>query len=546
MAAKFTLEAIWKGVDRMTAPVTRMGNKVGKVTRSMRKNINKVNDAFKRVGKTARTAFGVAGVAGAAFVAQRAIRAVITTGADFEQILVGAGARFDLNIRRGTVAFKELEEAARTVGKSTEFTSSEAAGGLNFMAKAGLTARQSIALLPGMVDLATAAEIDLARATDIATDSLNAFGLATADPIQQQRNFTVMSDQMAKATIISNQNFEELFGTIKKGAPAATAAGASMSELLAVSSAFASAGLKATDSGTALKNIYLKLASIDVQDTLDDLGVDALDKVTRELRPFADIMDDLVKSTSDLSKTERVGLINQMFGLRGVTGVATVLAAGVDSVREFERQIIDSIGLTVDLASVIRDTLGAEMKELSSAVENTQISFFKANQGGLSIFVTGLTDVVRAIDKYMQAEPQIAQGTATIVALGAAAAVAGLALAGVAAALSFIVGSTTALIGLGVLGVGGLVAFADSQRGPQTVPGMGGAFNAMANEQRERLDRDSREKLMGPQDRFGRALDRLGSMSLAELRILAPPGTAELTGDGGPNIKLTFDEFEDF
>ncbi len=547
MAAKFTLEAIWRGVDRMTAPVTRMGNRVGKVTRAMRGNINKVNDAFKRVGRSAKGAFGVAGIAGAAFVAQRAIRAVVTTGADFEQTLVGAGARFDLSIRRGTAAFKELETVARLVGKTTEFTASEAAGALDFMAKAGLDTKRALALLPGIVDLATATNLDLARAADIVTDSISAFGLAADDAGQLQKNFVDLSNMMTKATLISNQNFEELFETVKKGVPAARAAGASIVELLASTAAFASAGLKAGDAGTAMKNIFLKLADVGVQKTLADLGggVAVLDKLTRKIRPFADIMDDLVAATADLSKTERAGLIADLFGLRGVTGIVNVLSAGVPKFREFEERIRNSTNLTRDLASIMRDTVKNEMKALASAVESVQISFFKANQEGLSVFLTGLTDVTREIDDFVQKQPEIVLVGIKLAAFGVALLAVGLAMVGISAAFVAIWASPAALVALGALAI----FAAESARGPQTVPGMGGAFNRMANSQRERLATERRETLLGPQDRIGRALDRLGvagGLGTAELLIKAPGLRTELFGAPGSAFDISIDEFEDF
>ena len=46
MAGRFSVEAVFKAVDRVTAPVTKMQNKIGKFTRSVERNLRKVNKAF--------------------------------------------------------------------------------------------------------------------------------------------------------------------------------------------------------------------------------------------------------------------------------------------------------------------------------------------------------------------------------------------------------------------------------------------------------------------------------------------------------------------
>ena len=65
---------------------------------------------------------------------------VISAGAEFEQTLVAAAAKFPGEIRRGTEAFEQLEQAARKTGSATEFSASEAASALNFLAMAGFDA----------------------------------------------------------------------------------------------------------------------------------------------------------------------------------------------------------------------------------------------------------------------------------------------------------------------------------------------------------------------------------------------------------------------
>ena len=71
-----------------------------------------------------------------------------------------------------------LEQTARKYGASTKFSATEAADALKYMALAGWDVQQSTAALGGILDLAAASGMDLAKASDMVTDYLSAFGMA--------------------------------------------------------------------------------------------------------------------------------------------------------------------------------------------------------------------------------------------------------------------------------------------------------------------------------------------------------------------------------
>ena len=61
MAGRFSVEAVFKAVDRVTAPVTRMQNRVGKFTRSMQRGLRSVNRSLSKVTSSMRRV-GVAAI----------------------------------------------------------------------------------------------------------------------------------------------------------------------------------------------------------------------------------------------------------------------------------------------------------------------------------------------------------------------------------------------------------------------------------------------------------------------------------------------------
>ena len=70
MANRFSIETVFKAVDRVTAPVTRMQNSVSKMSRGMERNFRRMNRAVDSVGRSLRTvAVKGAKIAGVGFAA---------------------------------------------------------------------------------------------------------------------------------------------------------------------------------------------------------------------------------------------------------------------------------------------------------------------------------------------------------------------------------------------------------------------------------------------------------------------------------------------
>lgn len=398
MAGRFSVEAVFKAVDRMTAPISRMQNRVGRFTRAMGSQFDRLNRNVDKFAAGVRR--GALAVTAGLALSTGAMASVISTGADFEQTLVSAAAKFPGEIRRGTAAFEQLELAARQTGATTEFTASQAASALNFLAMAGFDAEASVAALPGVVDLATAAQVDLATATDIASDTLGAFGLATKDAAQLGINLARVNDVIAKTTTTSNTTVEKLFETMRKAGPVATQAGASLETVAAMAGIMANAGIKAEIAGTAIANSFLNLSNPASRATqvMRRLGIQTRN-ASGDLLDMPDIIDNIRNATKDLSQTQRLATIESIFGREGLAGTANVIASGGDALREYRKQLEGATGAASNMASVMRDTLQGRLNSLNSAVEGVKISIFSMTEGPLADAIEKTTEWVRANEK---------------------------------------------------------------------------------------------------------------------------------------------------
>lgn len=395
MAGRFSIEAVFKAVDRVTAPVSRMQNRVGKFTRSMSRGFRRVEKAAISMARGIKRGMQASTVALVAFGA--AAINVIGVGAEFGRAIGSAAAKFPEQIQRGTQAFKDLEEAARAVGRTTEFTSTQAAQALNFLAKAGFSAEFSMRILGDVVDFATASEIGLAEAADIASDALGAFGLDSKDVAKKLEGMRRVMDVMSLTANSTNVNVSELFESIRDGAPIAATAGVSVETFAAAMGFLASNGIKASKAGTAAKNITLALAGVGnkAAEVFQKLGISLADN-NGKLRDQFDVMDDLRAKLKSFTQQEQVGLMTAIFGKIPIAAASKLLADTTGKVRELRKEFENASGSAQRTAAFIRDDVKGSLDGLNSAVESVKISIFSLQEGPLKEAVDRMTDWVRA------------------------------------------------------------------------------------------------------------------------------------------------------
>jgi len=406
MAVNFAVSAVFKGVDRMSKVFGKMSKNGSNAFNRMGGALERFNRKTAKFQKFAAKAAGFIGIAGGALMVKNAIGGAITKGVEFEKTMVGASVKFVDGAKRGTKAFDDLKEAALKVGATTEFTAIQAAQGLDFLAMAGFNSTQSIAALPGVVDLATAANIDLAGATDMASDSLGAFNLMSKDSEQLTKNLARVNDVMAKTTTTSNTSMTAMFETIKTAAPIATAAGASIEEFSALTGLLANAGIKGSMAGTTLKNMFLNLQAPTARQEilLERMGVQIKD-ATGKMLPMANILGQLNEKTSKMSDVQKNATIATLFGKRAVAGSIILMQAGQKTIEGYTKQLQNATGSTKDMAAEMRNTREGQIAVMSSAIEDLQLKLFTALGPAFDFIVEKLTIFAGKISKFTQENP---------------------------------------------------------------------------------------------------------------------------------------------
>jgi TP901 family phage tail tape measure protein len=398
----FAVSTTFKANDRITKTFGRMGRGADKFGKSSTRAFRDASRGASRFGDITKGILAAGAVQRGLGLLQTGLSATTLEFLNFDDAITSASAKFkdlDLSTEQGIQTLLDLKAVARTVGADTQFSAGQAASGLDFLAMAGFNAEQSMAALPGVVDLATNAKTDLARATDIASDSLGAFGLMTKDSIKLQANLTRVNDVMALTMARTNTGIEDLFEAVRSGAADFTTAGQSMETFNALAGVMANAGKKGEAAGTVLRNIMVRLAAPTKQagKLIGEMGIKTKDQAGN-FRDVVDILADLEKGLKGKGSAEKTAIISTIFGLRAQAGVNILLKAGIDNIRDFRKELVNSTGASQKMASIMRQSLMNRLKALGSAAIELGFKFFTAfeKMGGGAI--DKLTAAVRNFD----------------------------------------------------------------------------------------------------------------------------------------------------
>jgi TP901 family phage tail tape measure protein len=378
----FVISTLFKGVDNLSPIFKRQSAAAGRFGDRASRSFAKASRSASSFGTTVKGVLAAGAVQKGLSGLAMGLRGVTEEFVDFDDALTRAGAKFPVAVKRGTDSFEKLGEVARKVGAEPLFTAADAARGLDFLAMAGFNAAQSMAALPKVTDLATIANTDLARSTDIASDTLGAFNLMTKDSVQLEKNLARVTDVMAATVTSANTDIEQLFETMKFAGPVATNAGASIETFNTIAAEMANAGIKGSLAGTALRTAFLNMSSPvpKAKALLRKLRIEVKDS-SGNMRDMLDILDDVRQRTSKMGTAQKTAALNVLFGRRAVAGMSAVLNASNAQLREYRSSLEAAGGASKRMAGDIRKSIGNRLKELKSALIEIGFKFFEAFVG---------------------------------------------------------------------------------------------------------------------------------------------------------------------
>lgn len=332
-----------------------------------------------------------------------------------------------------------LSKAAQDMGKTTQFSASEAADALSFLAMAGFDADQAMDALPHTLTLAASAGLDLASSADIVSNVLSGYGLEVGELAR-------VNDVLVKTISSSNTNLSQMGEAMAQVAPIAASAGISFEQASAAIGLFGNAGIQGSAAGTALKNAIAKMLdpTDEVRKKMETMGVSFTDAQNR-LLPLDQIVQQLGPHASNTA------LMIEIFGQRAGPAMSALVSQGTGALQELTNELKNSAGIAAEIAARQMEGFNGALKEFRSALEGLAISI--GNSGVLE-FAEGMVDKMRNVALGLsEANPKILAFGSAIAGLAAIA-------APIIVTLGVLSASIAAISAPVLLVVGGLAALA--------------------------------------------------------------------------------------
>lgn len=347
------------------------------LTQGIKHGVTEVEGYFKKLRSTITSTLGGLGIG---LGITEFGRSMINAGKDFEAGM----ARVRAVTNASTEDFKAMEAEAKRLGGTTKYTASEAASALENLTRNGLTPTQATAALSKTLQLAQANAISLAEAADMATNTMNGFGMSVDE-------LGKVNDMLSSTAAHSATNVLELAEAVKNAAPLAKNCGVGIQETNAALGTLANVGIKGADAGTALKQVFMGLS------TESDKGAKALKKYGLEINQQTIEVDGLAGTLKKLYESG-IGKSNQdladVFGRRAFSGAAALIN-NYEKFIELNDTLASSYGETERMFEQGSGRMQSALASLSSAWEAFQIEIF---QGGENLFVApieALTGFIR-------------------------------------------------------------------------------------------------------------------------------------------------------
>ncbi|PGT71628.1 phage tail tape measure protein, partial [Bacillus cereus] len=480
------------GLQQSNRELEQQGNRLLNFGNRMESLGNHLQNAGMQIGMV----FG-----GMTYAIGRGLKSAVEESMNFEQQMANVKA---VSGSTGE-EMKKLSELAVNMGETTKYSSVQAGQGIEELIKAGVSLQDIInGGLAGALNLATAGELELGEAAEIASTALNAF---KADHLSVADAANILSG----AANASATDVRELKYGLSASSAVAAGAGMTFKDTATTLAVFAQNGLKGSDAGTSLKTMLMRLnpTTKEAYNKMADLGLitynaqagfdflvrngitpasrsvgdievalesyvmktegvkkwnDKCDTTFRELatssaflsskfydqqghiQSLENISGTLHESMKDLTDQQRSMALETLFGSDAVRGATILFKEGAKGVNE----MWDSMSkvTAADVAATKINTLQGRITLLDSAFSTMKKTIGDALAPVVSVFVAGLQKLVDGFNSLPgPVQKAIAITAGIVLALTAIATVIGVVLAAVGMVVSGI-GSLAVAMGV--------------------------------------------------------------------------------------------------
>lgn len=392
--------------------------------------------------------------------------------ADYEDNLLSIQAKLGDASKRD---MSTLDESMRHWAANTRYTATQVSEATKGAAASGWELTEIMTGMPTVLNVAAAADMDLADAMSYANSMLAGLNVGFDD-------LEKLGDQWIKTANTSRASAEDLGESFETLGSLATFADSS-EELFTMLSVMSRFGTKGSEAGTLLRNVMLRMitptnkaakalaelgyteeevaeavgdSDIDIggaAEQMEKLGISAFDSKGK-LLPITKIISNIRKSVKGMTEKEMYDVLGKIFPTRTIRGIMDLLRASDEEYQEITDSIVESTGYAAYAASVQESGLGGSLRLLNSRWEEVQLTVGEKLAPTVEQAAGWLSDLAGSVNDMTDKDISGVVGALT----GIAAVGPGLMVAGAGLRLMSSTVGQLALLGLVAAGVVGYLA----------------------------------------------------------------------------------------
>jgi len=348
---------------------------------------SKIGGAFKTVGKVAKTAMAAGSAAAAAFT-----KTSIDSGMNFDTAMSQVAATMGTTVDK----IGDVKAKAEEMGRTTKYTATEAAEGMNILAQAGLSADEQISGIGTVLNLASAGAMSLEESASYTAGAVKGFG-------DTMSNASYYADLMAKGATLANTDVRGLGEAFSGSAATAKNYGQAADGVTLSLLRLAEQNVTGSEASTALNRAMADLytPTDDASKALNQLGVSAYE-ANGEAKDFNDLVDELNGSLQGMTAEQKNNALATIFTTQGLQAFNKMTASSDATVQKFWKGIQDSSGSAAQQAATQLDNLKGDITLLSSATEGLELGFYNTFSGTIRGAIKGVTSEVSGLAEAME------------------------------------------------------------------------------------------------------------------------------------------------
>ena len=286
---------------------------------------------------------------------------------------------------------KRLDEELKRVGRTTSFTTKQAAEAAIILAKQGFNPEQIRLFTGEILNLARATGSEVTTAFEAATGVIKGFKLSNDDVIEALNILTVTANSSAADVDNLKDSFSFLGPIVAEATKSTKPAIEAFREAAVAIGVLNDAQIKGTRAGTGLARIYKNLSQTRFQDALREINIEVAD-ANGNFRDVNDILAEMFDRINAQGDVKTLGLFEEIFGRGAVSALAI---KNVDNMERLREKLKDVGNAASDTAEEMDRGLGGTMRRLLSAIEATAIEIGESLAPVLQEIGEALVAVIR-------------------------------------------------------------------------------------------------------------------------------------------------------